>query len=312
MRFARFSAALIAAACLNVSAHAQSDSSTRQRAFVEQVALNTGDNNGLARWDSRVCVGVAGLAQAQSQELINRISGRAGRVGLSVGEPGCQANIMVIFAPDSDVITRQIVDQRRDVLGFSGGDDGRITAGREAMEAFANTPRPIRWWHISSRGVGSIRPDAARSRQILNQQGARAAVSGADDTGAAPTGQGSSADIEGMDAVRIGGSRARAEVRNDLTYALVVVDARRVANVPASAWMDYVALVALAQVDPDGATGSYPTLLNLFVSTPADPSLTALTPWDLAYLDALYDARGETVNRQMASIARRMAERAPN
>jgi hypothetical protein len=296
MRFLQISAAALAAACLSVTAAAQE---TSTRAFVDQIALRIDDDNGLARWDTRVCVGAVGLAPAEAQALVDRISSRAQAVGLRTGEPGCTANVMVIYAPDSDAITRQIVDQRRDLLGFQG-DDGRITAGREAMQDFANTPRPIRWWHISSSGVGSIRPDAARARQSTGTTAAMAAAS----SGVEPGDVGSPQDIEGAEGVRTSGSRARTEVSNDLTYALVVVDARRVAGVPASAWMDYVALTALAQLDPDAQIGSYPTILNLFNASSTPPA--GLTQWDIAYLEALYDVRGETARRQVASIARRM------
>jgi hypothetical protein len=301
MRFIQISVAAIAA-CLSFSAVAQE---TTTRAFVDQIALRTDDDNGLARWDTRVCVGAVGLAPAEAQALVDRISSRAQAVGLRTGEPGCTANVMVIYAPDSDAITRQIVDQRRDLLGFQG-DDGRITAGREAMQDFANTPRPIRWWHISSTGVGSIRPDAARARQPTGTTAAMAAsASGSGGVaGVGPGDVGNPQDIEGAEGVRTSGSRARPEVSNDLTYALVVVDARRVAGVPASAWMDYVALTALAQLDPDAQIGGYTTILNLFNSSSTPP--TGLTQWDIAYLEALYDVRGETARRQVASIARRM------
>ncbi|MGD9982417.1 MAG: hypothetical protein AB7H66_08990 [Hyphomonadaceae bacterium] len=303
MRFVQIPAALVAVVCLTVTAVAQDQSSTR--AFVDQISLRTDDDNALARWDQRVCVGAVGLAPAEAQALVDRISARAQAVGLRTGEPGCRANVMVIYAPDSDAISRQIVDQRRDLLGFQG-DDGRITAGREAMEDFANTPRPIRWWHISTSGVGSIRPDAARARRPSGTTAAMAA-SGGGSGGASGVGAGdvgSPLDIQGAEGVRTSGTRTRAEVRNDLSYALVVVDARRVANVPAGAWMDYVALVTLAQLDPDSQTANYPTILNLFNASATPP--TGLTNWDVAYLQGLYNARSDASGRQLASIARRM------
>jgi hypothetical protein len=212
---------------------------------------------------------------------------------------------MVIYAPDSDALTRQIVNERRDLLGFYA-EDGRATAGREAMDEFANTPRPIRWWHISSTGVGSMRPDAHRERQASGQTSAAAAGGSPGMTGG---GAGSLGDIQGTTAVRSSGSRARAEVRNEITYALVVVDARRVANVPPLAWMDYVAFTALAQLTPGARTSDYPTILNLFSATQSPPA--QLTAWDEAYLEGLYSAPSEASTRQVASIARRMADRVP-
>jgi len=305
MHFSRLSAAIVAAVCIQVSSANAQDVHEQTRGYVEQIALSTGDDNALARWSEDICVGAVGMDANQLQLLIDRVSTRARAVGLRPGRPGCRANVMVIYAPDSDAISRQIVDQRRDMLGFYG-DDNRITAGRDAMEEFANTPRPIRWWHVSSTGVGSMRPDAARSRQGSGRTMAAAAAS---DSGTI-TGDGAATDIQGADAVRTNGSRTRGpEARNELTYALVIVDARRVANVPPAAWMDYVAFNALAQIDPEARTSSYPTILNLFSQTANAPS--EMTVWDLTYLDALYRARGESANRQISSIARRMSDQVP-
>lgn len=297
-------ATAVAACLLAVPASAQNAADTAQT-FVERVALATSPHDALARWDSEICVGAVGLAPEQAQALVDRVSARAGAVGLRPGAPGCRANVMVIYAPDSDVVTREIVDQRRDLLGYYA-DDANVSAGRDAMDEFANTPRPIRWWHVSSTGAGSMRLDSEhRMRQGAGRTAAIAAAQGA-------TGDvGSPNDLQGVDAVRTNGSRMRSDTvrRNDLTYALVVVDARRVAQAPAGAWMDYVAFVALAQLDPSADTSGYPTVLNLFAAGQTHP--LGLTAWDLAYLEALYRGRPEPSSRQVSSIARRIAERAP-
>lgn len=298
MRLAIASVVLLAAASISAPAVAQE---TRARAFVDQVSL-VDNQNALARWTNRICVGAVGLEAAQAQQLVDRISARAQGVGLRAGEPGCTANVMVIYAPDSDTLTRQIVAQRRDLL--YGGQDGQFTAGGAALDDFQNTPRPIRWWHVSSAGAGSLRLDAARSRQNSGRaasQGASAAGGGGNFSG-----QGESSDMEGMDAVRSNGSRARAEVRNELNYALIIVDASRVSDVPAEAWMDYVALVALAQIDPAARPAGYSSVLNLFGDAETAP--TGMTAWDAAYLDGLYRARNTESTRQAADIARRMSD----
>jgi len=299
MRALRFSAAFLAAACLHVSASAQTDQ-PRARAFVDQISLASTANERLPRWDSNICVGAVGLGASEAQSLVDRISARAASVGLRPGAPGCRANVMVIYAPDADTLTRQIVEERRDLLGYYG-ENGQATPGREAMAEFANTSRPVRWWHVSDTGAGSIRPDAERSRRSTDQSAALAAASGSPDAG-----RGSLNDLDGADAVRVSGTRARPELRNDLSYVLIVVDAPRVAGAPASAWMDYVALVALAQINPDARPADFPTILNLFSAPQSAP--TALTEWDVAYLEGLYRGRNTVAgNRQANDIANRIA-----
>lgn len=298
MQIARLAATAVALAALGFS-QAQAQES-RARTFVDSVSF-TSETDALARWEDRICVGAVGLAPGEAQALVDRISARAQQVGLRPGEPGCRANVMVIYAPDSDRLSREIVDQRRDLLGYFE-EEGRETAGREAMEAFASEARAIRWWHVSSTGRGSLRPVDGLTYQASGQS---AAASAGGDGGAASDVGSSLSDFQGMEAVRVNPSRTRTQVRpNNLTYALVVVDARRVGNVPAGAWMDYVAFVALAQVDARARTEEFPTVLNLFSSpTPA----SGLTNWDEAYLEGLYAARNETANRQAASISRRMS-----
>lgn len=302
MRTAMFTAAIGAVLCFSTSASAQTEGPTT-RSFVEQVALEPrSDERPLARWEGDVCVGAVGLSPQDAQTLVDRISVRARAVGLNPGAPGCRANVMVIYAPDSDVLTRQIVDQRRDLLGYYA-DGSAVASGRAELDEFANTSRPVRWWYVASEGAGAIqsRPGAEMDRQSSGRSQAAAAATGAGDMSL------SSGDIQGMDSVRTNGTRARTALRNELTYALVIVDARRVANLQPTAWMDYVAMVSLAQIDPSANTQQFDTILNLFST--AESSQTALSQWDDAYLKALYRARRDAGgSRQFGDVARRMTE----
>ncbi len=300
-----FTAVLGAVLCLSPSALAQTEGPTT-RSFVEQVALEPqSSERPLARWEDDVCVGAVGLSAQDAQTLVDRISVRARSVGLSPGAPGCRANVMVIYAPDADVLTRQIVDQRRDLLGYYA-DGSAVTSGRAELDEFANTSRPVRWWYVATDGAGAIqnRPGVEFDRQSSGREAAAAAaVAGA----VGPSGGLSSSDMQGMDSVRTNGTRTRSVLRNELTYALVIVDARRVASLQPTAWMDYVAMVSLAQIDPNASTQDFDTILNLF--TTFQSSQTALSSWDDAYLKALYRARRDSGgNRQLGDVARRMAE----
>jgi hypothetical protein len=194
------------------------------------------------------------------------------------------------------------VAERRDLLG-----NGGATAGSDALAAFANSPRAVRWWHVSDAGAGGLldRPGAARELQSSGTDVAQAAAGEAGTT----SGVEGAGNLQGVEGVRVSGSRARQVTRNNMSYALVVVDARRVAGVPASAWMDYVALVSLAQIDPSAHADGYDSILNVFDAPQS--TQTGLTSWDDAFLRALYRARDGAANRQKGDIARRMAEAAP-
>jgi hypothetical protein len=272
--------------------------------YVAEVSSAPQSEDQLARWSDRICPGAVGLSSADAQRVVDRIAMRAQTVGLRPGAPGCRANVMVIYAPDSDALARQIVDRRRDLLGYYG-DEGVVTPGRDALEAFASTPRPVRWWHVAQ--TTSAEGQALGNSETRAGGSPREAQAAAQADNIDPSlgiGVGS---FEGMEAVRSSGSRMRRNTRQDLNYVLIVVDARRVAGVRAEAWMDYVAMVALAQVNPDAQAQAFPTILNLFSAPQNAPA--AMTDWDTAYLQGLYAATREAANarQQRAQIADRIA-----
>lgn len=87
-----------------------------------------------------------------------------------------------------------------------------------------------------------------------------------------------------------GGSASRI-FRNSSTEiraTIIVVDLDRLGTVDLATLGDYIAMVALAQLDPAGDHAHIDTVLNLFASDA--PAVTGLTPFDLNYLRALYDA----------------------
>jgi hypothetical protein len=271
--------------------------------FATEVAAPSLREDQLARWDERVCVGLAGLSQEQGQVIVDRISARAAEVGLRVGDVGCRANIMVIFTADSDAVARNIVHERRDLLGYYA-NDAVSTGGREGLEAFANTPRPVRWWHVarnvSADGRVLDNPNSAPAATAEEAASANAAAA----NGQPSTGVGS---FSGVQTVRSTGSRTRRTTRQDLNYVLVIVDAQRVADFPISSWTDYVAMVSLAQINADAEPVAAPSILNLF-SSPVEETPLGMTVWDEAYLQGLYRATREATNTraQQREIGRTM------
>jgi hypothetical protein len=277
-------------------------------AFAGEIAVAPTAADQYARWNFRLCPSVAGIAAAEAQTLIDHIAMRAHHVGVDAERTGCQPNLVIIFAPDGDQLARQIVDSRRDLLGYYTEDDV-ITAGRDALESFANTPRAVRWWHVSrtttadGQQLGNSRTRTGRStRDAVAAQTA----GNPSDAGAAGIGNG----FEGAEGVRSQGTRTRRSTRQDLSFALVIVDTRRTDGLPSAAVADYLAMATLVQLNPDADMSAFPSILNLFAPpTAGRPAPAAMTEWDLAYLEGLYSSTREaaSANRQRAEIARHMA-----
>ncbi|WP_426051619.1 hypothetical protein [Brevundimonas sp. SL161] len=73
--------------------------------FVDEVAAPA-RNRGLARWDNRVCVGVANLRTDVGQYIVDRVQTVAQDLGLESGRPGCQPNVVIVAAADADAATQ--------------------------------------------------------------------------------------------------------------------------------------------------------------------------------------------------------------
>ncbi|MGE0739916.1 MAG: hypothetical protein AB7O98_01135 [Hyphomonadaceae bacterium] len=266
-----------------------------------------------ARWNFRLCPSVAGVEASAAQTLIDHIARRAHQVGVEVERSGCQPNLVIIFAPDSDVLARQIVDQRRDLLGYYTEDDV-VTAGRDALERFASTSRAVRWWHVSRRTTadGGQLGDSRSRTGAGNRAAVAAANGGSPMDSSVASGVASGRGFSGVEAVRSQGSRVRRDTRQDLSFALVIVDARRAGQASAAAMADYLAMATLVQLDPDADMSPFPSVLNLFSTEGAtgQPTPTGMTDWDLAYLQGLYSAEraAATARQQEAAIARHMAD----
>jgi hypothetical protein len=249
------------------------------RGFVEQLQPPPLSEGQMARWDSRLCPLVAGIPERQAQFVIDRISQRAFALGLRPGSAGCRANVLIFFTPDADVLAQALADDRALVAYYNNAEYGN-TPGREALAAFVASDAPVRWWHVAQT--------VSRSGIVLDGEG----------------------DVVGSD-----GTRLHTPTRQDFNRAMIIVDARQAEGLSFAALADYLAMVTLAQLDPDADTTSTPSILNLFAERAAGLEAPAqMTAWDLAYLEGLYGARRNAPNvlTQQRDIGRRMeSELAP-
>jgi len=227
----------------------------RAAAFIEEVAAAP-RGRGLARWDRAICVGAANMDIRYAQYMIDRVSMVALDLGMEIGEPGCRPNIMIAAAANADELAAELV--RDEPHGFRPAL-AQTDLGSDALAEFQTTDAPVRWWHVSL--------------PVTVDTGDRAIKLRGEDP----------AFVTVRDA-----SRLRANVRDDLARVVIILDTTQIGGVPYGALSDYVALVALAQVDPAADTSAWPSILNLFGS--AEPP-AGLTEWDRGYLHALYEAR---------------------
>ncbi len=238
--------------------------------FVTSVTAPTADKR-LGRWDRKICPGVIGLKPAYAQVMLDRISATAQDIGLEVGGPGCKANILIVATADSDALVRQAVKDNPDT--FAKYEDG-VSRGKKALQAFIDSPAPVRWWHVTSRktsdGQSYVQGANVRVRSV---------------------------------------GRVNTNTRTDFDHVVIVLDVRRTGIVRFSALADYVAMVSLAQINPDADTEGASSILNLFTDKAAGATpVDGMTDWDMAYLRGLYTARRDVRrgDRQEADVVRSM------
>ena len=248
------------------------------REFVGAVAAPA-NRRGLAQWRDRVCVGVANLDNELAQYMADRVSDVAVALDVEIGAPGCRPNVLVVFAEDGAATADAMVARDRQV--FRMGSSG-FELGTAALERFRTDDRPVRWWQISM--------------PVDSETGARAYRLPGDADASGPT-----APVISVFAA----SRLNTQIRDDLSKTIVVIDIDDVANVNFGQLSDYVALIVMAQIDPQGDTSGFTTILNVFDNPGASPGLTE---WDWAYLRALYGSREDRHNpsSQAADLARIM------
>ncbi|MGD9966103.1 MAG: hypothetical protein AB7T59_06260 [Hyphomonadaceae bacterium] len=254
------------------------------REFVGEVTAETQAEGQIARWDHRICPQIAGLQRRQAQFIVDRLSQRAHQIGLRPGGPECRANILIFVTPDADRFTQELTAQFPVV--FNPRVPNMHQQSNEALAQFVVSDAPVRWWHVSQT--------TSMEGQIVRNTDPRW-----DRTGG----------ITGLSIVRTGiTSRIQRPTHQDFNRVVIIVDATRAAGHRFDALADYLAMVALAQINPGADTTEADSILNLFADTRAESAVEALTTWDIAYLEGLYEARPNawTARQQQADISRRM------
>jgi hypothetical protein len=253
------------------------------KSYVEQITAPPRGTDQLARWDDRICVGVSGVREEHAQFLADRVSQRAVEVGLRTGKPGCEPDVTILVTTEPQKLIG--VMQTEYTSLFAINNEIRTgSLGNAAFEQFKTEDRPVRWWHVSETKSA----DGARIRGEASQ-GLNDGVTGA------PT-------------VRSEGSRLRSAIREDLSRAIIVVDATMVQDVSLDSLGDYIAFVALMQADPNGNTKSINTIMNLFRADAGEKRALSMTDWDKDFLRALYSMPRNTASLTQAEsyLAQRM------
>jgi hypothetical protein len=258
----------------------------RMRDFVREL-MEPGKLGQLSRWEDEVCPGVVGLTPEASQAMLDRIALRAVSLDLRVGEPGCKANVLVVVTDDGQQFTPTFVQQNKKLFGdaFDSGN----TLGKTALDRFTKADKPVRWWHVSQT--------VTDRGKVLGDSTATAAGGGG---------------FSGAQVARVNNaSRLGASTHQEFNRIIAIVDTSKTKGVSFSAVADYIAMIALTQVQADVDAAGYDSILNVFDGPiGGDEPMTGWTAWDSAFVSGLYAVRKDFVSSQQLEneIVRQVTE----
>ena len=156
--------------------------------------------------------------------------------------------------------------------------------GRAALREFVETDKPVRWWQVSLP-VDSETGEVATSIPGFCRNPC-----------------GSEVDHTNMDYAPVmkgfAASRLRTQIVDQFRQTMIIVEIDRLGHLTVPQLADYLAMVSMAQIDPQAETSNYASILNV-VDNPEQ--YTSLTEWDQAYLAGLYSADQSLLNRRANS-----------
>jgi hypothetical protein len=248
-------------------------------AFVSAVAVQPWEQS-LARWSRPICPLVAGLTRDQGEFILARLSQIVASAGAPLAAENCQPNFYVVATKDPDAL---LSAWRRRDKGLFGGEPG------PKIRRFLSTPAPVRVWYNA---------DLDSVDGVPLTGGGLALYAG----GPSGTGTGFNGLPTNLHAKL---SHLQWDELRSLASVIVIVDMRRAIGVNFGQLADYIALAGLTEVRLGADVGGAVSILNLFRG-PVAAAPPALSPWDQAFLAALYHT-DQSDKLQESVIATRMA-----
>ncbi|WP_428632056.1 hypothetical protein [Sphingopyxis sp.] len=255
MRFALFAIALITS-----PAAAQDDAPIvviGQRDVEQQIesfvgALTPASPRGqIARFETAVCPGAFGMADAQRAAVRDRIRAVAKGIGLDVAAPDCKPNLVVVVAADKPAFLKALGKKHYYMFG-----DRTPTQVRKIIAE----PGPATAWQIQTTVNGDGRPISNEGDTPINR------------STRSP-------------------SRITAAARPAFMAAVVVIESGALEGLSTTQLADYAAMRAFARIDPARIDASGPATILRVLDAAADSEVPiTLTQWDFGFLKGLYSS----------------------
>jgi hypothetical protein len=218
----------------------------------------------VARWQAPLCVSVQGLPPAYDAFIAARIRAVAAKVGAPV-DKSCKPNVEVMFTPDPQKMASDVADRSPWLFGAQYATDAK----RHAIVS-----HPIQPFYVTA----TLDPQARQRTDAIDN----------------PTG------VMG-DNRKVEGSRLGEKKRSVFENVLIVADSAKMGGADVGTVADYMAVLALSQVQVLESCAPLVSVADALASSCArQPAPVSITDADVAFLSALYTGDPE----QLGSLAR--------
>ncbi len=250
--------------------------------FVDGMTVPTRIAGKLARWKNGICPITVGLPPESASILTKKVRALAAEVGAPVNDKDpCPGNIEIIFTAQPQALLDNIRIMHPVLLGYYQNS--------AQADKLATATGPIQSWYstatVDLRGNPVV--DGGRKGGVHLS----IAIPQADFGG--PAGPPSIMEMYMPDATvtNVTGNRLGDGVSSALNNVMIIADTRKLIGRDIGSISDYIAVLALAQIQPPDACQPLPSILNLLAP---GCSGDALTSADVAYLRGLYKITATT------------------
>ena len=257
----------------------------------------------IARWEKGICP----VAVGQKPAFTAFVTARVKAIAVAAGAPvstleSCTPNIEIIFTVTPQTLLDNVRKNDPDYLGYA-----ETNALREKL---ATVTRPIQAWYATE----TIDLDGQPRMDSPRRLGGGIAMSNFT-AFAMPYTMGVNRDplyLPDATYVRVTGNHINDGARSGFNHIIIAVDTKKLAGQDFIPLTDYIAMLALTQLNSLNACQQLPSIVNK-LAPDCDQKVDGITANDLAYLHGLYQmAADKSLVFQQNDIADRMQDKLAN
>ncbi len=232
----------------------------RTRTFVHSYTAPSTFVDQISRWDAPLCVDTSGMAPRYNAFVTARIKDIAAQIGAPRVKTGsCDVDLKIVFS----VHPQEQVDDMKHHFPVLLGP--HYPAMRDRL---ASITHPIEAWYATGTRDSRGRWQLDHHDTWFNTM---------------PGGN-----LESFPVYYVPGSRLRTGMTSDFAKVVIVADIDKIEGRDIGTVADYIAMMAFARAKTLDKCQELPSISNAFANCSADTKATALSPYDIAYLKALY------------------------